>query len=315
MLSRELEELCILYLNNRTKFRKVFKLESGMTDAAGALCTFKGYETDVEEIKNCYKILKKNEGLFSLFRGNMCCPLVAKMCMSDDPEEYYESIKIILDKLNDNSIFQYGYGIMAAMIIYGNSERRDWDTYVSRVKFIYAKMKEDHSFLTSEADKVFAALLAVSNIDIDNLLLEMEESFNLLKGEFSIFSIQEMSQVLSLDMGSPGYKVQKVKDMKQAAKARKMNFGKRDEAMGLALMALSDLPEDVILDQVEEIYEYLKIIGAYKGLLYSKSEKLLIASMLFIKACRPNDPVVDTILLYVILANVIAAQAAAAAAA
>ena len=58
-------------------------------------------------------------------------------------------------------------------------------------------MKEKHPWLTSDEDIPFAAMLAVSDLDTDSLISEMEKNYEILKQKFSDKNaVQTLSHVL-----------------------------------------------------------------------------------------------------------------------
>ena len=80
---------CELLADNRDLLSKNFSWGMEMLSLAGSVIyTGAGRLADIERIKECKKILKKNISMFSEFRGNMEVPVLCKMALSQDPEKY-----------------------------------------------------------------------------------------------------------------------------------------------------------------------------------------------------------------------------------
>lgn len=315
-MNQELETLSELLIENKEVIKSSFRFSYNYMLIMGAsLLANKGVLVSKEEIEECRSIIKRNSSAFSYFRGSLEIPMTAKMILSDDPEEYFSGIKSISERLENNKFFKSYFAVVAAIIIYDRVENKDFTKYINKTKLIYEQMKRDHSILTSNDDIVFAALLAVSNIDVDNLLLEMDECYRLLKSDFNSFNNQELSHILALDVGAPGLKVKKFIELYQGFKAEKLNFGKSYGAIALAVLSLLDIDADEALYQVSKTHDFLLVQKGFSGWHMVKSERLSYAALLVTKAYKPYDEVIENVLLYVNLRRMADAQAASSAAA
>ena len=313
-MNKELEKYCELMVDNRTIINSIFKWEWTMNSTCAFLMTGKDTLADVDKIKECAKLFKKNTRVLSLYRQYLSAPIICKMAMSDDPVFYLDAIKTICEEIDDAKVFRSDYSIIAAMIIYENVELTEARSYIIKTRMIFQQMRDEHPILTSSGDIVFAALLAVSDIDVDNLLLEMEENYELLKGQIMFASNRELSRLLALDLGAPGQKSERFLYMYDELKARKMNFGRGYGLNCLAVLSCLDIDTEEIMKMLEEVNNYLRVQKGFHGLSMGSEERLMYAAMLIIKAVKPDDYVVDNIILYTNLGKAIAATAAAAAA-
>ena len=312
-MEQELLEMCDLLIANQSSLNSYFKLEETMNMAGSVLLTNRHEAADRDRLMECNDIIKESEGLLSVYRGFMRIPMIVKMSLNEDPKFYFQTVRVLKESLDDDKFIKSEYSVIAAMLIADKIKPELFKDYIRKTKMIYQKMKDEHSILTSSNDIVFAALLAVSDINVDDLLLEMEESYALLKGRFIFAETQELSHILSLDMGSPGLKVQKFLDLTQLAKEYKLPFGSGTELNSAALLSLLDLDNEEIMNQVAEMNSYLKGNKYFRGIHMFQSTRLSLAAMLLIKYCRPDDETIDSIIMYSCLTAAIAAAAAAAA--
>lgn len=314
-MDETLMNMCDLLMANFETLCRNYKLEETMNIAGAMILTNEHETADIERMKACYNIIKRSEGIFSVYRNYMRIPVMTKMSMSDDPENYFENLKAIKDELDRERFLKSEYSVIAAMVLLEEAKYDEIGDYIEKTKAIYNKMKEEHSVLTSSNDTVFAALLAISDIDVDNLLLEMEESYRLIKGKILFAESQEISHILSLDMGSPGLKAEKFLDLYRLTKENHVTFGSGTDINALAALSLLDLDNREIIRLVSEMEQYLGGNRYFRGLHMMKSTRVVLAGMQLMKYCRPDDTLIDNIILYSCLAAAIAATAAAAAAA
>ncbi len=311
----ELEKLCDLLIDNVDVLHEVFRFDGYMNYASAVILTNEDVLGDPDQLKELRKDFRKRSSMWSNLRGFMESVMVVKMYMRDDPIAFYHTIKEMNTQINNNKIFMSNYAPLAAMIIEERVQPEQYQYYVDKTKAIYQKMKEEHSFLTSDNDIIFAALLAVSDINTDNLLLEMEENYPLLKGKIKGAPNLELSHTLALDLGAPGIKTARFLELYQYLKQRKLKFAAGKGLNALALLSLLDEDEDYIYELLNQVNEYLKAHKRFRGIHMFQSDRLPLAAMLVIKYLKPDDIVVKDIMTFVCLQQAIAAAAAAAAAA
>ena len=225
-------------------------------------------------------------------------------------------IKELADLVDSRQVLKSSYSVLAAMLIHDQAKPEDYMHYASLTKLIYQRMKEKHRFLTGEDDIGFAALLAVSGIDLDHLELEISECYELLKEEKMPFDArQELSHILAMDMGAPTQKVAKVKALFEEFKRRKKKYGRSYEFVSLGSLALLDLDVSELCDMVIEVEEWLKVQDGFHGLACDRATRLMIAADFVVETFKPEDYEMDSVLQYITMKIAIAQQAAAAAAA
>ena len=313
----ELEEKCELVVENLKAMKKAFRLDTDILKISAAMyMANKKMTADAQDIKDCYGIIKKHEGVLSLYRNNLKMIMSVRMLEQENPEAYFLTIKEIAGLIDSRTVFQSSYAVLAAMLIHDQVQPQDYMHYASLTKVIYQHMKEEHRFLTGEDDMGFAALLAVSGIDLEHLKLEINECFELLKEEKMPFEArQELSHILALDMGAPTQKVAKVKALFDEFKRRKKKYGRSYEFVSLGMLALIDLDVSELCDMVIEVEEWLKVQDGFHGLSCDRATRLMIASDFVVETFKPEDYEMDSVLQYITMKIAIAQQAAAAAAA
>ena len=315
-MNREIEHICELYIDNRNNFKyKNLLYEGTMLNVAALLCAYDDYPITKEEVQLYKKMLKGNTGVFSAYRNNMLCPMIAKMAMTDDPYAYLKEIQDIALQLEDTKVFKSEYSVIAAMIIYENNDPSRKREFISKTKIIHQIMKNEHSFLTDSSDIVFAALLATSDIDSNNLLLEMDECFLLLKEKYKSYYKQELSHILALNLGSPGEKVEKFMNIFTLYKAYGLKVSKMYNILMVGLISLLEVDDEILIQDIIEVDQYLKVQKGFHGLSMDSTERLIYAISIVTMYYSHDSIVNKSVLMYVLLRIAIERQAAAAAAA
>ena len=157
-----------LLIENRDVIRNIFKMSGEeMLLAGSSFYVGIGHTANEEALKNCEKILKENTGIFSDFRGNARIPLICKMAIAEDPKQYFLTIKKIVDQMKHLKWINAQYKILAAMTIYDYGDMDSISDIIEKMTELFKGMKEKHPWLTSEEDISFAAMLAISDMDVE----------------------------------------------------------------------------------------------------------------------------------------------------
>ena len=107
-----------LLVSNKEKIEKEFKWGYSLMNIAAALVfTGANKEVDIDRLKECKTVLKKNTGTFSSFQSNSEAVIVSKMALADNPEQYINDVKAIYDILNKKHTFDNPYLIQGAICI------------------------------------------------------------------------------------------------------------------------------------------------------------------------------------------------------
>lgn len=306
----ELKEKCDLLVQNKKILQDAFKWEAGlMSLTAATLYTDSGMPVDVEQLKSCETTMKEKTGIFSEFRGKAKMPLLCKMALSNDPEKYFTNVEKLYGLLNKSKWIGDEYKIMAAITLCDHADESEYVAAVDRTNEIYSRMKQEHKWITSNEDIPFAAILAVSSLDIDRLIYEMEKNYRLLKDSFhNSNAVQSLSHILALDEHMADEKCARIVSLFNELKAIKHRFGTSYELVTLGTLTLLDLPEKEIAALIAEVDDYLKGQKGFGTLSLSANERRLFAAQLVLKQYGPKPNPGDSAVLGSVLALTIAAE-------
>lgn len=285
-----LEQLCNNFISNKEVIKSVFKWENDQIVAASS-ATFmnRGTVADADKLANCKKLLKENTGVFSNFRGNVELPMVAQLAIAEFPEEKMKKTLNVYEALK-NEFRGSEYLVLAAAVMADMVSEEQADRMVEKARSIYNKMKQDHPFLTSSEDSVYAVLMAVSEKSDEVLMEEMEVCYKKLKESFSASNeVQALAHVLSIAEGAPEDKCKKVVALYDALREAEVKYGKYHELVVLASLALLPVEQSTLVGDIKEVDAFLAEQKGYGFLGLDKKTRLMHAAMIVSADYAKND--------------------------
>ena len=248
-------------VQNEAVLRKVAKLGFEEVIKLGAMmCTNVGKEADVGRIKDCKRILKSKAGLFSDFRSTLEFVVRTKMALAGDPEAYIDAVMGVYEKLKGKRIFTSSMLAMASTTIYENCPPERLDEVVNDTLEAYARLKEQHSFLTDDADLSMIALMIMAGKDVDGAVDEAESLFQTMRANYKIRSdvAQSAAMVLALCDKPAEQKIAEFFDLYQACKDAG-HATSRDKSMVIyAAFAGKSYDRAEVVATIGELDEWLK---------------------------------------------------------
>ncbi len=293
-MNNTLQTKCNLLAENRNIISKGFKLEHSLIKIASALVyTKEGKDADVDYLKECRGILRKNEGIFSDFRGMSELLVSARLAQKADPDRFMEDIASVYKMLHEGRIFGSRYMALAAISICDAGRVADAQEIITKTDTILKGMKKQHPFLTSDEDTSFAVLLAMTDKSVDTILEELEQSYQSLKKNFSFHdnAVYSLAQVLTMQEGSVEEKCQKAIDIFDAFKEAGAKYGKEYELSSIG--ALVGMKGDIneMVNEIVEASDFLKSQKGFGGLDISAKTRLMFAAILYTGAFADENAV------------------------
>ena len=283
-MNETLRNKCELFIKNRDLFKKAFPLEhDGLYAICASVLADKNKLAEVEELKSIKALIKNKVNIFSNFRGTFMLPLISILAVCDDPEKRLDS-SIELYKTLKEHFFTSEYLPMAAVLLAGEIEREGYDEIAAKAKKIYRLMKDEHPFLTSSEDSIYAAIFAISEKSDAALLDEAEKCYDILKAKFhDRNALQSLSYVLALaddEMRTASEKCRDTIRLFDILKEKKSKYGTGYELSTLGtLIALPGGLDETARDLVE-VSEFLKTQKGYGFLGFSRQQRLMHAAMI-----------------------------------
>ena len=280
-MRESLRNICESFIENRDKIKEAFSWENSyIYPVCAAIFTDKGQKVDIRYMEECKGIFKENTGVFSNFRGIVKLPMISMMAVDTNPEEKLRRALRIYESLKEH-FFASSYLPVASMVIADMAEPQNFNDISAHTKAIYKLMKQEHPFLTSSEDSVFAALLALSELKDEEIVKETEACYQLLKGEFySGNAVQSLSHVLALGEGTAEEKCRRVMDLYRGLKDRGYSYGKSYELATLGVLALLPVEMTSLINDIIDADDFLSNQKGYGFFGLGKRQRLMHAGML-----------------------------------
>ena len=270
--------------------------DSQISLAAACLYMAYGIEADPEKIRVCRKIMRRKKGIFSDFRGVAEYVIAAKLAMQDDPEAYFDALAAMYKKLNPG-VFGDERVIIAAMILVDKAADGRAEELSDRTIEIYRQMKQEHRILTSKEDMPYAALMAVSGRDAENVCARAERAYRVLKDEMkaSRNTKQAISHILSFGDMEPEDAAVRVGRLAKTLRDRKHSLGGDTQAAILGTMAGTGEDIGTLADMIIEAEMYLKKSRPFRGAFgLSSRDRRMFAAICVQSALTDRDTAQDT---------------------
>ena len=268
--------------------QKGFFWQSSLVKRLAALLhTMEGRTADSYEIRRSLDLIKREAGLFSVFRGNMALCIAALLSMSPNPQLMLDDAQEAYSLLKNARFRASDYLAVAAIEIARHSEPINQLKVVNRARQFYDGMKANRYFSTGQDDYIYSAMLGLSDIDAPSGIERIERLNANLRGEFwDKNSVQALAQVLVLG-GSDDTAVMRTLDLRDQLKALGIKPDRAYTLSSLGVLALLPADTDKIAARVGDAHTALRAIKGFGAMSVYAQELFLYASALV--ACDYAD--------------------------
>ncbi len=309
-MNATLQAKCDLFAENIRTFKDAFAWDSSMISVAcSALYTTRGVPADGAYLKECARILRKREGIFSEFRGHTKPFVATRMSLSGAPEAYLDDLRYVYKILRRGKFFGSEMYVLAASTILDHSDASGAEAACERAREIFNRMRREHPWLTSESDMPFAAMLSVLDVPVDVLIDDMEACFQLLRPKFHRGeALQSLSHVLSVSDLPPEEKCGRVAELFDTLKEMKHRYSRGYELAPLGALVMLDLPPEEIAYEIAEADTYLKGARGCGNLLMGADIRRMYSAMLVMNEHMPEHDLTEDARISSVIATVIALE-------
>ena len=311
------------FIENRKRIERAFRMSTPQVHCLCALLIgLDDCDADLDSIRLGKKILKKNTGLFSSFRGLGMAPAAIKLGERSDGERRLNFAKDNLKTLKAAGFAPTDYLSTAAFLMAKQHDRAE--TVAAAARGHYLEMRHAHRILTGGEDVIFAVLFAMYDADKDVLFPRADAAMDLLSRRFGRTNATQMASFAIALSDQPAdtlaLKTERLYDAVRGA-------GEKNREMLdlplLAFLASLDVPEQETGALIAEISAYLKEQKGFSAMRVGRSQRLFYATALAAidalsaaqldpaEAAKKRD-LLQSIMVSGILLFVVAAMAAAA---
>lgn len=281
------------FIENRRRIEHAFRMSTPQTHCLCALLLgLDDLDADLAAIRRGKKILKKNTGLFSAFRGLGMAPAAIKIGEYTDGEQRLNFAKDNLRKLRTAGFAPTDYLCPAAFLMAKAHDRADAvakDAYEQ-----YLEMRHAQRILTGGEDVMFAVLFAMYNAKKDVIVPRADVATDLLSGRFGrTNAVQMASFAIALSDQPADLLALRTERLYDAVRTAGEKNREMLDLPILAFLAGLDVPEKETAALIVELSAYLREQKGYSPMRIGRSQRLVYATALAaIDAllCAPLEP-------------------------
>lgn len=276
-----LSSLCGSFIENRDIVKSAFAWESTyLYPVCAAIFIDKRRKANIDQLESCKKLLKAQTGVFSNFRSTAKLAMIAMMAVDGNPDQKLTQALQVYDALKEH-FWGSQYLPVASMMIADMVEPDRYGEIAARTRHIYELMKNEHPFLTSGEDSVFAAMLALSDLPDEQIVEETEHCYRLLKPEFfSGNAVQSLSHVLALSEGRAEDKCNATMELYGSLKAKGYKYGTDYELATLGVLATLPADRSAVMTDIMEADDFLADQKGYGFFGIGRKQRLMHAGMI-----------------------------------
>lgn len=312
-MKTEVMERCALFVSNRKDIDTEFILENKLFKTIAAYSfAERNRKIDIESIKEARKVLRQKQGAFSFFRGNNEFVIATKMALSGNPERYIDDVARVYDMFQEGKFWGSTYRVLASLTICDTGRASEAAQIIEKTNEIIKGMKDKHPFLTSDEDTCTVVLLAMKDQSVESILAELEETYEVVKKNFTFHenAAYSLCQVLTAYEGGSEDKCKKTLDIFEGFKKADVKYGKNYELAALGTLAKLNMSADEIVAEVVEVNAAFKGHSGFGMLEMNAYTKLMFAAMVVVGACSLDDGSADAAAISGTVARVVAEEVA-----
>lgn len=268
------------FIENRRRIEHAFRMSTPQVHCLCALLLgIDDRDADLASIRRGKKILKRNTGIFSAFRGLGMAPAAIKIGEHEDGEQRLNYAKDNLKKLKAAGFAPTDYLCPAAFLMAKYHDRAD--TVAKNAHAHYLEMRHAHRILTGGEDVMFAVLFSMYDARGETLFSRADAAMDLLSGRFGRSNAAQMASFAIAFSDQPAdalaLKTERLYDA--VRQAGEKNREMLDLPL-LAFLAALDVPETETAELIVELSAYLKEQKGFSAMRIGRSQRLVYATAL-----------------------------------
>lgn len=281
------------FMENRKRIERIFRMSTPQVQCLCALLLgLDDRDADMESIRRGKKILKRNTGIFSAFRGLGMAPAAIKIGEYTDGEQRLNFAKDNLRKLRTAGFAPTDYLCPAAFLMAKAHDRAD--AVAKDAHEQYLEMRHAQRILTGGEDVMFAVLFAMYNAKKDVIFPRADVATDLLSGRFGrTNAVQMASFAIALSDQPADLLALRTERLYDAVRTAGEKNREMLDLPILAFLAGLDVPEKETAALIVELSAYLREQKGYSPMRIGRSQRLVYATALAaIDAllCAPLEP-------------------------
>ncbi len=269
-----------LMVENFYELKSSFKWDTNLVKHFAAMVyATKDRKVNTDKLHEIKKYIKDETKWTSYFRGTNEFILATLISLEDNYMSFFKDTSELYERMVQNGLKRSTQLPLAAYTIVKETTREEWNEKLNRMKDFYSKMKENHFWLTSADDYVFAAVLSSTDLNVSDTSKNMEYCYNYLnrEGFYKGNDLQTLSHILSIGEEGVDEKCSKAVSLYKKLKEKDCKLQYSGLAtLGLLALVASDVNK--ITDEIKEVYDYIYSKESYGFWSLDKSMRNILAA-------------------------------------
>ena len=268
------------FIENRRRIERTFRISTPQTHCLCALLLgLDDLDADLRSIRRGKKVLRKNTGLFSAFRGLGMAPAAIKLGEREDGELHINFAKDNLRRLKAAGFAATDYLCPAAFLMAKQHARAE---LVAKNAYAhYLEMRHAHRMLTGGEDVMFAVLFAMYDLLPETVTQRAGTAMDLLSTRFRRNNSTQMASFsIAASAGEADALAKKTERLYDAVRDAGVKNREMQDLPLLAFLASFDASEAEVAQQIAETDAYLKSQKGFSAVRVGRSQRLFYATAL-----------------------------------
>ncbi|MBL4936604.1 DUF4003 domain-containing protein [Clostridium sp. YIM B02515] len=278
----ELKQKVDLMVDNYSDLKAGFKWEANLIKHFSALVhATKDKRVDIDKLKEIKQYIKEETSWTSYFRGTGEFLIVNLLAFEEDYKSFFENMLNAYDKMKEAGFKRSPQLPLAAYTIVKQVPIDEWSYRIQRTKKFFDKMKENHYWLTSSDDYVFAAVLATTDFEVEATSKKIEECYSFLnkEGFYKGNDLQTLSHILAIGEEDVEEKCSKAVSLYKNLKEVNCKLQYTGLAtLGLLALITNDVSKTV--SEIKEVFDYISDKDGYGFWGIDKNTKVILCATL-----------------------------------
>jgi hypothetical protein len=274
-----LKEKIDLMSENYYALKSSFKWDTNLLKHFAAMVyATQGRKVNIEKLEEVKKFIKQETAWTSYFRGTNEFIIASLLSLEDNYGSAFSRTQEAHEHMIDKGFKKSVQLPLAAYTIAKEIPREQWNERINRMKNFYDNMKQNHFWLTSADDYVFAAVLAASDLNVMETSQSMEACYQYLnkEGFYKGNDLQTLSHILAIGEESVNEKCDKATSIYKKLKENDCKLQYNGLAT-LGLLALVTNDVDKMVSDIREAYNYIYSKEGYGFWNLDKSMRTILA--------------------------------------
>jgi hypothetical protein len=268
-MDAKLQAKCDLLAENYQTVQSSAKLDAPEAACLGALIyTSANAQANEAEIRANRALLREKVSVVNNLRGYVNVALLSKMSLSENAEAYLDNVITVYNLLKQGHLYRDEYEALAATAIVDFAQPSQYAAVAQHTQDIIKKMKETHPIITDTQDTTVAALLAMSDLDIEATLDKADACYQALKDDHFKWAkndLQCICMILALNNMSVQEGCERFRTMRQTLKESGSKMYTNYLPILAALVDTNASPAQIAQD-IKEAEGYLKGKKGFGGI-------------------------------------------------